>query len=69
MCGGGGVASKVRGHGESNPAAVERKWLGRGPVSWPEPLVSTPEAAAAVWEYIFSCLFCKAGGGEGHSCK
>lgn len=68
MCGGGGVASEVRGHGESNPAAVERKWLGRGPVSWPKSLVSTPEAAVA-WEYIFCCLFCEAGGGEGHSCK
>lgn len=55
MCGGGGVAPKVRGHGESNPAAVERKRLGRGPASWPGSLVSKPEAIAN-WEY--GCFCC-----------
>lgn len=46
MCGGGGVASKVRGHSESNLAAMERKQLGRGPTSWPGSLVRMPEAGA-----------------------
>lgn len=56
MCGGGGIASKVRGHGESNPAALERKRLGRAPASWPGSLVSMPEAGAN-WEYSCFCCF------------
>lgn len=55
MCGGGGVTSGgVRGHGESKPAAVERKRLGRRPASWPGSLVSMPEAGTN-WEYGCCC--------------
>lgn len=57
MCGGGGVMSgggEVRGHGESKPAAVERKRLGRRPACWPGSLVSMPEAGTN-WEYGCCC--------------